>query len=85
MKERIYKLSPETRAKMSIAKTGSTHSEETKAKIAAAHKGGRLSNEHKANISAAMTGRKRKPFTEETKAKMRDAQAARRAKEAKSK
>jgi group I intron endonuclease len=62
-------LSEETKAAMSAAKLGTTHTDETKAKMSAAKQN--VSDETKAKISAARLGI---PKSEETKAKMSAAQ-----------
>lgn len=60
-----YKLSDETKAKMSLAKQNI--SDETRAKLRFAKLGKRLSEEHKSNMRLANLGKK---LTDETKAKM---------------
>jgi len=54
-------------------------SPEARAKLSAARKGMKFSAEHRANLSARKTGVPRPPFTEETRARMRAASAAREA------
>lgn len=81
------RASPETRAKMSAARTGLKPTDETRAKLSAAlkgrpwsesrradRKGRKLSDEHKAKIGDASRGRKVSP---ETKARMSAAQTDR--------
>ena len=65
------KLSPETRAKISAAKTGKKRgplSAEHRANIAAAMKVRKLGAEHRRNISAALKGRKSGPLSAEHRA-----------------
>lgn len=54
-------------------------SEETKRKMSAARIGMKFSPDHRANLAARKIGIRRKPFTEETRAKMRAASAIREA------
>ena len=84
------KHTKESKKKMSLAHKGKTLSEEHKKNVSLgmmgnkngngdgwALKGIPLSEEHKMNISRAKTGKKRKPFSEETKRKMSLGQKAR--------
>jgi hypothetical protein len=66
-----FNHSPETRAKMSIAKKDIKKSPETIAKMSAARKGKKLSPEHIAKMSEAHTGKKLSP---EHRAKLSAAQ-----------
>jgi len=76
-----HKHTEETKARMSASQLGRTHSPETKAKISAKRKGRRVSM----TPAIVEANRKRRgvPLPEETKAKMRIAQRARRAAESK--
>lgn len=67
MAKKGYKLSEETKTKMSAAQKGKRLSPETRAKISAVRKGLVLSEEAKAKLSAAHTGKK---LSEEQKAKI---------------
>lgn len=49
---------------------GRVLSAETRSRMSAAHKGKTLSEEHKAKLSAAKIGKKRKPYSTETRAKI---------------
>lgn len=66
-------ISEVTRAKLSAASTGKTHTQESRAKISIANKGKPFSLEHRAKISAAAMGNKRslgRVCSEETRAKI---------------
>lgn len=65
--------SKETRKKMSKTRKGKKFNEEHKRKMSKAHKGIALSEEHKRKISESKTGKKREPFSEETKLKISQA------------
>lgn len=72
-----WKLSEETRRKMSESRKGMRLSEEAKEKLRAARTGKPLSAEHRAKLAAAKigkpgpwAGKKRGPVSEETRAKM---------------
>lgn len=72
-----WKLSEETRRKMSESRKGMRLSEEAKEKLRAARTGKPLSAEHRAKLAAAKigkpgpwAGKKRGPASEETRAKM---------------
>ena len=53
-----YKVSKETKEKMSKARSGKYHTEEAKKKISKAHLGKTFSEEHKKKISEALKGDK---------------------------
>lgn len=63
----------ETRRRISIANTGLRKSEETRKKISTTMTGMKHTIEHNQRISKAMAGKKRKPMSEETKEKIRQA------------
>lgn len=74
------KFSEEHKKKISNSMTGKPHphkphpvSEETKKKISESRKGMKFSEEHKEKLRQAKLGKKRKPFSEETKIKMSEA------------
>lgn len=73
MSEAHKNPSDETRAKLSMTSKGRIPSAETRAKRSAALKGKKRSDETRAKISAAHKGKKMKPFTEEHKAKIGEA------------
>lgn len=66
-------VSQETRAKISKAKTGKPHSEETRTKLSASHTGKTLSTETRAKIGDATRG---KPLSAEHRAKLRENSAS---------
>ncbi len=68
-----WKLSEESKRKMSEARKGICLSEETRRKIGEANKIRIVSSETKQKISNFFKGRKRKPHSEETKIKMSEA------------
>jgi group I intron endonuclease len=61
--EGLSNISPETRAKLSAASTGHTHTDATKAKLSAIGKGRTPSEEHRKNLSKALRGRVYSPET----------------------
>lgn len=63
----------ETRRRISIAHTGVKRDVETKQKISNSLKGKKHTVEHNEKIQKAMAGRKRRPMSEETKEKIRQA------------
>ena len=63
--------SEEHNRKISVAKRGIPRSAETRKKISESHRGKVLSEEHKQRISEALQGKKRGPFSEEHKQKLR--------------
>ena len=71
--------SNETRKKMSELHKGKTLSDETRKKMSELHKGKTLSDETRKKLSESHKGKKRKPFSEEHRRKMRDAWARRKA------
>ena len=56
-----------------IAQKNKTTSDETKQKLSNSHKGKIISDEHRKKISNSLMGKKRKPFTEEHKERIREA------------
>lgn len=75
------KVSKETRKKLSQAGMGRTHTEEARKRISLARKAAGIPNHVRDAQRKAVTGKKRRPFSEETIAKMRI--AARKREEAK--
>ena len=67
------KHTEESKARMSEVKQGQVHTEETKRLMSTAHSGKRKSPEHAENIRLALL--RRAPITEETRAKLRAANA----------
>ncbi len=67
---RGIKSSNETKQKISQSKKGIKLTEKHKQNISIALTGIKLSNEHRKNMSISHQGKKRKPFSEETKKKM---------------
>lgn len=68
---RGHSVSPEARARISMAHKGRKHgppSEERRAKISAANKGRSLTAEHRSKLSAAKIGKKRGPYSEQHRA-----------------
>jgi hypothetical protein len=68
-------ISDAARKKMSLAKKGKTYTEEHRKNMSAAHKN--VSDESKKKMSLAKIGKKRKPFSEEHKRKIAEAQKKR--------
>ena len=71
MKQAKQEISLETREKLRSANTGHTVSTETREKISRSRKGHPVSEKTREKIRLSLAGRKKKPFTEEHKNKIR--------------
>jgi group I intron endonuclease len=80
-RRRGEKRSNAARQNIAQGQIGRKHSEITKQKMSAAKVGKTLSNEHKQNISDAIKGKKKPPFSDEHKKRLRESWKRRKARQ----